>query len=54
MYSRKAWGGSVDPFIHTNFTKSKDVQDDLISIVIYESRDRDLIGVWESEQASVV
>lgn len=52
MYSRKAWGGSVDPFIHTNFTKSNDVTGDpLISIVIYESRDRDLIGVWQSEQA---
>lgn len=52
MYSRKAWGGSVDPFILTNFTKSNDVTGDpLISIVIYESRDRDLIGVWQSEQA---
>lgn len=52
MYSRKAWGGSVDPFIHINFIRSKDVKDDpLISIVIYESRDRDLIGVWQSEQA---
>ena len=52
MYSKKAWGGSVDPFILTKFSKPKDVKDDpLVSIVIYESRDRDLIGVWQSEGA---
>lgn len=46
MYSRKDWGGPVDPFIQTKFLPS-DVQPDqdpLVSLIIFEWRDEDLIG----------
>lgn len=56
MYSKKAWGGSVDPFIVTEFVKSKqdDNSDPLVSIAIFEWRDEKLIGVYPTEQASEV
>jgi hypothetical protein len=46
MYSRKSWGGSVDPFILTKFSRvtPKDNADPLVSLVIFEFRDEDLIG----------
>lgn len=54
MYSKKAWGGSVDPFILTKFIKSEDGHDSLVSLIVYEWRDQDLIGVWLSPEASEV
>jgi hypothetical protein len=46
MYSRKAWGGSVDPFILTTFSKPKPevVGDPVVSFVIFEFKDEGLIG----------
>ncbi|KAL4771134.1 lung seven transmembrane receptor-domain-containing protein [Aspergillus nidulans var. acristatus] len=46
MYSRKAWGGSVDPFILTKFAKSSpsDDNDPLVSLAIFEWADGHLIG----------
>jgi hypothetical protein len=47
MYSRKSWGGSMDPFILTNFIKpkQKDIKGDpLISLVVFEWNDKNLIG----------
>jgi hypothetical protein len=47
MYSRKAWGGEVDPFILTKFAKVEDgttTQDNLVSLVIFEWGDESLIG----------
>ncbi|CBF90273.1 hypothetical protein AN0063.2 [Aspergillus nidulans FGSC A4] len=46
MYSRKAWGGSVDPFILTKFAKSSpsDDRDPLVSLAIFEWADGHLIG----------
>ena len=44
MYSRKAWGGSEDPFILTKFIKPDDIQGDpLVSLVIFEWSDENLI-----------
>lgn len=47
MYSRKAWGGEVDPFILTKFAKVEDdttSQDNIVSLVIFEWADESLIG----------
>ena len=48
MYSRKSWGGQVDPYILVKF---KDIGDDyngnddpLASLVIFEWKDEPLIG----------
>jgi hypothetical protein len=46
MYSRKAWGGDVEPFILTKFNKiEEDVAEDyLVSLVVFEWGDEQLIG----------
>lgn len=56
MYSKKAWGGSVDPFITAKFIKDspEGLDDPLISLVIYEWKDEDLIGIWPSPEAAKV
>jgi len=54
MYSRKAWGGDMDPFVLTEFVKitpSGD-EDPLVSLVVFEWRDEDLVGVWPSPDAA--
>jgi len=48
MYSQKAWGGSVDPFILTKFVTPKDIpedQDPIVSFVLFEWNDRELVGL---------
>ena len=49
MYSRKSWGGSVDPFILTKFLKDTEEEegDPLVSIVIFEWQDEPLIGGYK-------
>ena len=56
MYSRKAWGGDTDPFVLTKFIKNtpKEDEDPVVSLVIFEWRDEDLVGVWPSEDAPQV
>ena len=56
MYSKKSWGGSTDPFILTKFIKpSGEIEGDpIVSLVVFEWRDEDLIGVWPSEDAPKV
>jgi len=45
MYSRKSWGGNVDPFILTKFIKPDDVEGDpIVSFVVFEWQDQPLIG----------
>ena len=46
MYSRKSWGGSVDPFILTKFIKddSEGDSDPIVSMVMFEWQDEHLIG----------
>lgn len=50
MYSQKAWGGPVEPFILVNIVKAaqKSISDPLIALVVYEWRDEDLIGILPS------
>lgn len=45
MYGKKTWGGPVDPFILTKFLKSDAGDDPVASMVIFEWRDRDLVGI---------
>ena len=54
MYSRKAWGGNVDPFILVQFSKRENQEGDpLASLVIFEWNDEDLIGEYRSNDAEV-
>lgn len=49
MYSRKAWGGSVDPFILVKFSKVNNVKGDpKASLVIFEWNDEGLIGEYRN------
>ena len=56
MYSKTAWGGSVDPFILTKFIQAtpQGDEDPIVSLVIFEWKDEDLVGVWPSEDAPKV
>ncbi|KAB8270298.1 lung seven transmembrane receptor-domain-containing protein [Aspergillus minisclerotigenes] len=53
MYSRKAWGGDVEPFILTKFVRDGDAgdSDPLVSLVIFEWSDEALIGRTVSDDA---
>lgn len=56
MYSRKAWGGPVDPYISLMFP-SQDIPDDqdpVVSVVIFEWKDEDLIGIREDPESPQV
>ena len=47
MFSRKGWGGAVDPFILTKFVKPENIpedQDPVVSLVMFEWSDRDYVG----------
>ncbi len=60
MYSKVQWGGDVDPFISAKFLKvepgeGEDVDPDpMVSVVIFEWRDQELVGVWPSADAAEV
>lgn len=47
MYSRNTWGGAVEPHILVKFIKEtiEDDSDPIASMVIFEWKDYDLIGV---------
>jgi hypothetical protein len=53
MYSKAAWGGPVDPFILTVFPNDtiKGDDDPIVSLVIFEWKDQDLIGVYPNPEA---
>ncbi|KAJ5893464.1 hypothetical protein N7495_005155 [Penicillium taxi] len=54
MYSRKSWGGSVDPFILVKFTKTNAEEGTpLASLVIFEWSDEELIGEYRSDNAEL-
>ena len=49
MYSRKTWGGAVDPFIQVKLLKPQtkdgsEPPDHAVSLVIFEWQDKQLIG----------
>lgn len=54
MYSQQAWGGAVDPFILLKFIPYVGDEDPVVSLVIFEWKDEDLIGVYESADATQV
>jgi len=45
MYSRSTWGGPVDPFILINFDKYTGDKDPIVSLVVFEWKDADFIGM---------
>ncbi|KAM6519739.1 Membrane protein ptm1 [Fusarium falciforme] len=51
MYSRSSWGGPVDPFILTKFlnTSQSNDKDPIASLVIFEWKDRGLVGVQDPD-----
>lgn len=54
MYSRKAWGGNVDPFILVKFSKVNNVEGDpKASLVIFEWGDEELIGEYRNPEDEV-
>lgn len=54
MYSRKAWGGSVDPFILVKFHKANNVKGDpKASLIIFEWKDEQLIGEYRNPKDEV-
>jgi len=48
MYSKKSWGGKVDPYILVKFLKNgeknKGIEDPTVSVVIFEWQDSNLLG----------
>ena len=56
MYSRSAWGGDTEPFVNAKFSKvtPDGDEDPIVSLVVFEWKDEDLIGVWPSEDATKV
>ena len=48
MYSKKSWGGKVDPFILVKFIKNeeknKGIEDPTVGLVIWEWKDTLLLG----------
>lgn len=52
MYSRKAWGGNVDPAITVKFAPHHD--DHTISLIIFEFKDDPLIGRYLNEDDYLV
>ena len=53
MYSRKSWGGSVNPFILTKFIKvtPADDSDPIVSLIVFEWKDEYLFGQYASPDA---
>lgn len=46
MYGKKTWGGPVDPFILVKYLSAdKDKEDPVSSLLIFEWKDLDLVGV---------
>ena len=56
MYSRRSWGGSVDPFILTKFDKQtiEGDADPIVSMVIFEWQDDEFVGVLPTPDAILV
>ncbi|TID19139.1 integral membrane protein [Venturia nashicola] len=44
MYSKRQWGGAIDPFILVNFVKDDSPPDRTVSLIIFEYRDKGLLG----------
>lgn len=47
MYSKKSWGGKVDPFILVKFIRSDKndaIEDPTVGVVVWEWKDTNLLG----------
>ncbi len=51
MYSQNLWGGPVDPFILVRFDKYDGPDDPIVSLVIFEWKDEEFVGVYPSSNA---
>lgn len=51
MYSKKSWGGPVDPFILVKFLNNTlpEGDDPTVSLLLFEWKDRKFIGVPNGE-----
>jgi hypothetical protein len=56
MYSKASWGGAVDPHILVKFTKDASAgnSDPIASLVIFEWKDYDLVGVYPTAESMKV
>lgn len=54
MYSQQAWGGPVDPFILIKFMDYTGEDDPVVSLIVFEWKDEDLIGVYPTDDATQV
>jgi hypothetical protein len=54
MYSQSSWGGPVDPFILIRFDKYDGPQDPIVSLVVFEWKDEDYIGIEPDNDPSQV
>lgn len=56
MYSKKAWGGAVDPHILVKWIAdtSEGDSDPIASMIIFEWKDYDLIGVLPTPDSLTV
>ena len=52
MYTKKAWGGNVDPAITIKFTPHE--EDHSISLIIFEWNDEEYLGRYPSEDSYAV
>lgn len=55
MWSRKSWGGDIDPFIAVNFRPKPDAHDDeIVSLLIFEWEDGNYLGRLPSKDSEEV
>lgn len=46
MWSKKSWGGTINPFIEVTFKKQPDTAtDEIVSLLIFEWGDEEYIGM---------
>lgn len=53
MYNKATWGGPVDPFILIAFPNDtiKADEDPIVSLIIFEWKDQELIGAYPDPEA---
>ena len=55
MWSKKSWGGEIDPFIEVNFKAKPDSKgDEIVSLLIFEWEDGNYLGRLLSEGSEEV
>jgi len=55
MWSKKSWGGDIDPFIGVNFKAKPDSNgDEIVSLLIFEWEDGNYLGRFPGEDSEEV